>query len=354
MLTRLSDFYRIVNPTPADGIITQRREAITAFLEQLAKPEIRNACIEIAAFGFGATPSPSHTVAAQLLIAAIQVPQPSFSSDIATNALDLRVCAGVALGEYLNFDSSELDDEDAAALVISALATRPLPQERYLAEFVSALIAVARQSLERAGLARRERPDLTIPEVQGASGPEILKSVNSALGTLRAAVDRNLQANREELQILWWVFGEHSSTIDKPFRELDLAQRTMAAGSELAELALLPPVPRATQFLLSVLREDRPLTLRQLIQSCGADILRLIVERTKEIDAVLKAHPALLPLMWLCDRRIDSGFSPGWEIEFEQKTHISPDDERVASIWAAQIFNECVAARFLLLQKDQE
>ena len=345
MLTRLPDFYRIVNPSPPDAIITQRREAITAFLEQLENPEIQHACVEIAAFGFGVTPSPSRVTAAQLLIAAIQVPQPSFSSDIAANALDIQVCAGVALGEYLTVNSGER--VDGAALVISALATRPLPQERYLAEFVSALIAVARQSLEKAGIVKRERPDLTISTVQGTDVATILKSVNSALGNLSAAIDRNLQADREELQILWWVFGGHASTLGKPFQALDLAQRTMAAGSELAELALVPPAPGAAQFLLTVLGEDRPLTLHQLIQSCGADILQSIAARAKKVDTTLKSHPALLPLMWLCDRRIDSGFAPGWEIEFEQKTQVSPNDERAASIWALQVFNECIAARLL-------
>ncbi len=355
MLARLSDFYRIVNPNPSDAVITQRREAIRGFLEQLGQPKVRYACADIAAFGLEASPSSSQTATAQLLVAAIQAQQPSFSSDIATNALDLRVCAGVALGEYLAAaDDTSDNEEDTAALIISALATRPLTQERYLAEFVAALVAVARQSLEKAGRAKRDRPELQIGNVQGADLAAVVKSLNNALASFGEAVDRNLQADREELEILWWVFGGHATTLGKPFQALDLAQRTIAAGSELAELALLPPVPGSAQFLLTVLREDRSLTLHQLIQSCGADLLQSVAARAKEIDAVLKDHPALLPLTWLCSRRIDSGMAAGWEAEFEQKTHVLSDDERATSSWAVQVFNERVAARLVAAQKDEE
>ena len=350
MLAHLTDYYRIVNPNPSDAVITQRRQAISGFLEQLGQPKVRYACADIAAFGLEASPSSSQAAAAQVLVAAIQAHQPSFSSDIAANALDLRVCAGVALGEHLNAKA----DKDATALVISALATRLLPEERYLADFVSALVAVARQSLEKAGRAKRDRPELQIAAIQGAELPAVVKSLNMALASFTGAVDRNLRADREELEILWWVFGGHSRTKGMPFQALDLAQRTMAAASELAELALLPPAPGSAQFLLTVLREDRPLTLRQLIQSCSADLLQSIAERAKKIEAVLKDHPALLPFTWLCGRRIDSGMAPGWEAEFEQKTHVSPDDERAASSWAVQVFNECVAARLVAAQKDEE
>src|SRR5580704_6102532 len=98
MLNRLSDFYRIVNMEPSDALITQRKEAINSFIEQLSNLELQYACADIAAFGLGSAPSPKQEKAAKLMIAAIQGPQPSFSSDIGANALDLRVFAGVSLG----------------------------------------------------------------------------------------------------------------------------------------------------------------------------------------------------------------------------------------------------------------
>ncbi len=355
MLNRLSDFYRIVNPNPSDALITQRREAISAFLEQLQQPEIQCACADIAAFGFGAPITSPQATAAKLLIDSIQEKQPSFSSDIATNALDIRVCAGVALGEYLkNYSDSKKENENSAestaALIISALATRTPPQELHLANFVSALLGIARGLLQAAGNAQRERPELrlTTPAITD------IPSIKKALDSFKDAVDRNLRADREELEILWWVFGGHSITMSKPFQVLELPQRILAAGSELAELALLPPIQGLAQFLLAILKEDRPLTLRQLIEPCDADLLRTVARRSTKIDETLKMHPTLLPLTWLCNRRVESNIAPGWEAEFEQKTQVSRDDERPASIWTVQVFNECVAAKLLARQAAPE
>jgi len=350
MLNRLSDFMRIVNPDPSDALITQRKGAIVAFIEQFSRRELQYACADIAAFGLGTDPSAPQSAAANSIIAAIQVTQPSLSSDIAANALDLRVFAGVALGEYLGAQS----DGATAALVISALATRALPQERYLAEFVSALLEVARGSAEAAGHAQRERPELVIAALQGANATSVAESVKSALDEFKEAVDRNLRADREELEILWWVFGGHSTSIGKPFQALDVPQRILASGSELAELVIVPPVRGSAQFLLATLKEDRALTLGRLIEPCTSALLESVARRKAEAAVVLRAHPALLPLTWLSCRRLDSGMTAGWEAEFEQKTHISAGDERAASSWAAQVFNECVAARLLAASGEQD
>ena len=48
---------------------------------------------DIAAFGLGQSPSSPQVEAANSIIAAIQASQPSFSSDLGANALDIRVLA---------------------------------------------------------------------------------------------------------------------------------------------------------------------------------------------------------------------------------------------------------------------
>ncbi len=343
MLNRLSDFYRIVNPDPSDTLITQRKEAIVVFMGQFSSPGLQYACADIAAFGLGTAPSATRAEAAKSIIAAIQGPQPSFSSDIGANPLDLRVFAGIALGEHLATHS----DGTTAALVISALATRALPQERYLAEFVSALLQVARRSAEAAGNAQRRRPDLEITGLQGADIATFSQSVKSALDEFKEAVDRNLRVDREELEILWYVFGGRSTTLEKPFHAIDISQRILASGSELAEIVIVPPVMGSAQFLHAILKDDRPLTLRHLIDPCNSVLLESIARRRAATTEVLMGHPALLPLTWLSCRRLDSGMASGWEGEFEQKTHISAGDERTASNWATQVFNECIATRLL-------
>lgn len=349
MLNRLSDFYRIVYPAPTDALIKQRKEAIVEFMKGFSQRELQYACADIAAFGLSSTHSTAEASAANAIISAIQVPQPSFSSDIDANALDLRVFAGVALGEHLLTQG----DRSTAALVISALATKPLPQERYLAEFISALLDAARTSAQAAAAAARERPDLEIAGLQGTDVPNFSKSVKAALDKFREAIERNLRTDQEELQILWWVFGSHSTSLGSSFQDIDLPERVMASASELAELVILPPTKGSVQFLHAVLKDDRPLTLRRLMEPCDSSLLASVVRHREAAAAVLSNHPALLPLTWVSCRRVDSGMAPGWEAEFEQKTHISVADERAASSWAIQVFNESVTARLLAESWDQ-
>jgi hypothetical protein len=290
--------------------------------------------------------------AAKAIISAIQVPQPSFSSDIGANVLDVRVFAGVALGEYLGAQT----DAITASLVISALGTRLPPQERYLAEFVLALLEVARLSIEAAGRTERERPELAIDAFQGTDVPTITKSINDVLDKFKYAVDKKLRVDREELQVLWWIFGGYSTRLGKQFQSLDLPQRVLASATELADLVIVPPMKGSNQFLNAALREDGPLTLRHLIEPLSSVLLESVAEHRAQTSVVLSGHPALLPVTWLCCRRLESGMSTGWEGEFEQKTHISVSDERAASSWATQVFNECVVARLLaaLGVEDQE
>jgi len=344
MLSRLSDYYRIVNPNPPDSLITQRRDAIVDFLPRLTESETRWGCIDIAAFDLRPSLTGMQATTIDYLVAAIKSKQPSFTSDVVANALDLRVCAGVALGEYIATKSAK----DAAALVISAIGTRPLPEERHLADFTSALLTVARQALEAGALEARTRPALEIVDVAGTDPGTIAKNLNSTLSAFNLAVNQNLQADREELQILWWIFGGQTTTLSKPFQSIDLGQRALAAGIELAELVLLPPGPNSAQFIFSVLQEDRGLKLSQIVSSCGTDLLQPLSKKAKVSEALLRDCPALLPLTWLGGRLIDSGMAPGWEMEFERKTHISPNVERMAALWASQVFNECVAARLLV------
>lgn len=343
MLDHISDFYRIVHPEPPDALISQRKEAIGTFVEQLSDRELRYASADIAAFGLGPTPNARQTKAAHSIVAAIQGPQPSFSSDIAASPVDLRVFAGIAVAEHIK----NSDDIATAALISSALETRLLPKERHIAEFLCALLEAARRTTESAAVEHRKRPELAIPPVQGTDVPTLAKSVKGAIDEFKAAVDQNVRADREELEILWYVFGAYSTSVGKPLQELDISQRVLASASELAELVIVPPMKRAAQFLYATVKAEHSLTLRQLVEPCSEVLLESVGRHTTETSDVLTNHPALLPIMWLSRRRLDSGMSSGWEAEFEQKTHISPIEDRTAFNWAAQVFNECVAARLL-------
>ena len=353
MLSRLADFYLIVNPSPSDSVVTQRKAAITAFLPKLDEFDALVGCVDLAVGGLSSTANAQQKVTAEALLVMIQKHQPALAGDILTNAIDVRVCAGVAVGEYLLRKHRALPSSTlaASALVVAALQTRPRPSERYVAQFLEALLGTARAVLEHAAGQARSRPKISFGTFDG-SEPE---AVEGALREIRDSVDKNLRTDREELQVLWWVFGGASKLLAKPFSSVDPATRALAAAAELADISLLPPPNAASQFLASVIKEEAQMSLRQFVATSATDILKRFGETTGDVTKTLRHHPSLLPLTWVLARKLDSGVSDGWEGEFQQKTGISPDQDRSLSHWARQAFDECVAARLAnQLNADEE
>lgn len=354
ILSRLSDFVRIVNPSPTDEFVTQRRAAIDAFAQHFQDGEVLYATVDLAAFGVASNTSSASKHVAQKLVSAIQEQQPSYGTDIAQNAVDLHVCAVIALAAHLeNKNNRDYPAAlAAAALVISALAARPPMVEGLLAELLQILVDIAGNRLNAASLNARERLSLPDLSVQGADPASIVKSANTTLDTLKNVLTHNSKADREELQILWWVFAGHSTVLDKPLPQLDAGSRALAAAGELADIMLLPPSPNVAQFLHAALKEDAMLTIRQLVHACPAPLFESLLTRHEKVETILKNHSPLLPLTWLFARRLDSGMSPGWEAEFQHKTYIQANEERFATQWALQVLNEGSAQRLLIEPLD--
>lgn len=347
MLDRLSDFYRIVSPEPADQTITQRRASITDLQKALSDPKLQAGCAELAAFGLGANPNGSQSAVAEQLVKAIQARHPAFPSELSAHPLDLRVCAGVALGEYIKKNEAT----SASALVVTALATRQPPEERHLATFLSALLSTARGKLETRARQSRQRPSLPKSAIVEAEPAAFAKTVSDAFEALRTSLEANLKADREELQVLWWVFGGASEILDQNYRLLEPPTRVLASALELSQLVVVPALSSCEHFLLKIIQDDASLGLQALVEDCPAEILERF-EQADPVDHVLKHHPALLPMTWLFTRQADSEMAPGWETEFERKTHLARNETRLASRWAAQLFNERIAARVLTEEDD--
>ena len=346
MLSRLANFYLIVNPSPGDTVITQRKDAITAFLSKLDDADLLADCVELAIVGLPGNANARQKTTAGAMMAAIQQQQPSLTGDIVSNALDVRVCAGVAVGEYLlqHQDSPTAATVPAAALVVSSLQTRPRTNERYIANFLDALLATARAVLDRTAASVRDRPPIQFGDI-GDGEPD---TIEAALRVLQKSVEKNVRADREELQILWWVFGAFSKLVAKPFRELDPATRALVAAAELAEISVLPPTIASSQFLAAVIREEGHFSLRQFVSTSPEVVMRRFSPSAGQVAETVRSHPTLLPLTWVLNRKLDSGVPDGWEAEFQQKTGMSADQERSLSDWSRQAFDECVALRLIV------
>lgn len=277
------------------------------------------------------------------MVAAVQAHQPSFPGDIDANQLDLRLLATVVLGERLRVDPENLESQYLAALVRSATHLHPLPAEVHLSKLVNDLITVADQSLSRASKALRKRKDWPNLSIEGADVAALAESTNASLGELVRILASNMEADREEVEVLWWVFGARCSRTGDRFDAMPDGERALVAATELSERMLMPPIATSAHLLASLVPEAPSLSAAQLVPQLSKGALSAFLRRRKSASSVLNAHAALLPTTWLSARLIDSELSPGWEAEFEKKTHIRSDRALPLATWSRQFFAECVA-----------
>jgi GTPase-associated system helical domain len=352
MLDRIADHSRIVNPSPSDAYVQQRRAAAESLLVDDALPfEAFEVFVEFAVFGVPVARNDRHISAADALIAAIQIVQPSFAADVDGNQLDLRLLAALMVGERLESDPTDVGNQYLASLLLSGLLLQPMPQELYLARLIEELVRLAKTSLHTSSQDIRNRrpwPTKSQLAVTGADVATLSKSASDAIDALLEAVAANSSADREELEVLWWVFGGRSARTGERFDSLSDGERALVAPIELCDRMLMPPIPHAINFLGSIVNEDPQLSLEKLVGHLRKETLTELVKNKQGVQSVLDSSPSLLPLTWLATRLLASDSSPGWQPEFEKKTKLRADTPAALGAWARQVFAESISQRLAL------
>lgn len=352
MLGQIADHSRIVNPTPTDGFVQQRRAAVEKLIsEESITVEVLESFVEFAVFGVPNTRSKRHETATNALIAAIQDAQPSFAADVDANQLDLRLVSSVVIGERLRAEPTDDWNVYLASLIISALLLQPLPQQLYIARLLQDLVGLAKVSLGDTSKQQRERqpwPKKAQVEITGADIPALARSAKTAFEVLLNAVASNANADREELDVLWWVFGRRSARTGETFESMAEGERALVAAIELSDRMLMPPIPTAQQLLGSLVSDDTRISLAQLVEQASKDTLTELTKKKAGVATVLDSNPALLPLTSLATRLLASDLSPGWQPEFKKKTKLKANAPVALGDWARQAFAECVAQRLAL------
>lgn len=353
MLPELPDIYLIVSAQPEDSLVKQRAGAITTTATDEFISHHLLDLVELVFLGVQAQPSAGTAE----LIKRIQGPQPSFPSDPRTREVDLRVTAGASLLTYLKEppDNEGALCEVTAALLQAASGLRKTATEGKYGSLLDLLRNAAKMFLDARGAEVRERVPVPAASVKGSDVNSLAASAATAVRALGDVLEANMRIDREELQVLWWVFGKHSRSLGNPYCEASVGSACIASAVDLKSLMLTPPIPASSDFFRTVL-DDRPsLTLGQLIADASVEMLKLL--KTEDLVTVLvQSHPSVTPLTWLAGRLIESEKSP-WETEFEKRTRVSANDSQAAWFWASHLLAEQVAIDLIkrdLLTKDAQ
>lgn len=168
-----------------------------------------------------------------------------------------------------------------------------------------------------------------------ATAEFVAKQVTDALLVL----NENAGYQREESQILWWLFGEHSRSLNKPFGAFRPAQAALVGGIELGELStasVLGPVaaPAVLDRVLRGAKKDskaQPITLRTAVDGLGTDLPKLKSEPPE--------RPGICPVLTALRKAKEIGGGV-WGNAFHTATGLDAGMEFEAIELAQQVYYE--------------
>lgn len=242
---------------------------------------------------------------------------------------EMQVLAGASLAILMeaNGDSAATAALSVATTVLAGGRTTQLPMD---------LPALAETAIERLADANRTRPSLNA--LMSAETPKIdfepaatkakeasweavgqafalaATNVRTAIRTLATrqasatrAIDRFIQVQDEELQMLWWLIGGRSVTLECAFDAVPANAQSLVFASELADDTASLPGPRSIRPLLTRvgLKERKKLTLAAALGAAPATWLESLVGESDP-------SPVTQPIHFAIKRYLEAGGGDTW------------------------------------------
>ncbi len=161
-----------------------------------------------------------------------------------------------------------------------------------------------------------------------AVGVSLYRSLSEIATKMNKALDATADFMRlqdEELDLLWWVFGEHSDDRQMTFRKLSAEERPLVLAKELSDRTVYLPGPVSIDGLLirAGVKDDSSISIIDAVNACQVSWLTKLV--TGEPPS-----PLTTPLHFSIHRRLESGDETSWVSGWasvcgiEPRTSLSP------------------------------
>ncbi len=279
-------------------------------------------------------------------------------------AREMQVLAGACLALLF-----EQEDEIGAAAALS-VATAAFAGAR-TPNLPLDIVMLAEAGIERIANAKRIRPTLSVgseaPKFDFEAAANKVKSQQSweAVGeafTLAAdsartalnalakrqmneirAVDRFIQIQDEELQMLWWLMGGRSFDLDCTFEQVATEAQPLVFATELADsTAILPgPRPQSIKFLLvrAGLKERKKLAIAAAINAAETSWLSVLVEE-------MNPSPVTAPIHFAIKRQIEAGGGETWIPNWAAVVGVEGSRQISTIALGTQFYRERLLVRF--------
>jgi hypothetical protein len=262
--------------------------------------------------------------------------------EMSGNDRELEILCGAALATMLEGDGPAAAQAALATTVAFFAGARN-------ADFPVDLATAAEVAIARISDERRVRPNVspvtnighvgldkeTLEKLKAGPNAENVpgafdvtaKSVNAVIsdmiGKVNAAigeVENFIAIQDEELQLLWWLFGARSKTLDCPFAEVPADAQPIVWAAEVAEATQFEPGPASVKPILSRagLKERKKTAVVVAVNACERDFLGKLV---KDVEP----SPVTRPLHFAIHRKLEVGNDTSWAANWSAVTGIDAD-----------------------------
>lgn len=280
---------------------------------------------------------------------------------------ELTVLAGAVIAESVADSSNEAD---AIALAVSSVGAQGLRQAPRLQGVVDETLRyLADESVRIRAVNKNPASDLNVAsltQLLSSRGGVAVSDVNSVWNGLDAllkeflaehtkhtesiniSLKKALNQQREQSDILWWLFSEHTLDGSKAFSDLTIPESCFWGARDLAGLTHFLPGPfAAPAFLHKMLRlvkekVSSSVNLTESIDACDFEWRRKWLP-----ELPVQELPELCPMLFGIAKSVEVGGSTAWTAAFENATGLVAQGKLAPVHLALQIYNELLLLRAL-------
>jgi len=185
--------------------------------------------------------------------------------------------------------------------------------------------------------------DATDTKQLGALLGPLIPNILSAMHGLA----RRLTLQEEEINMLWWIFGERSRDLKVAFRDLSPGAAAVVAAKELADLTAFPPGPLSFEGILcralAVDSLDRKMKLQEVINSLDNKWRASLAEPLSQLGDVL----FLCPLNLMIIKSLEGKLKKDWPVLFRAACDVSVDLKASPRETSSQFYYERIFVKSL-------
>jgi hypothetical protein len=362
MLSKAFEWERVIHPNPTDEMVTRRKAMVANVISNFdVGDDVENMFRLVSAALTGLSPSIASDVELGTLFAeTIKKQHEAFSSLLSENAQELQLVACLAVGELLSRKADDADSAESqvtlAALVLSTASLMTNADGVHLRTIHDALTQTAGDIVSCTAIIARKRPGYSSTAFdQSMAAADVTTFWNQLKPLLKTAFDaleRASAIDRDELEVLWWLYNGESSTFRKKFSDMGAYEVALAAPIELADRSLCPAPSSLTsiaQGLVARVPGKQAAGGKSLtsIVELWADFIRAMLPGVDTVKDLAIRWPKILPVTWIANKVAESGVSQGWEQEFASRSGLIANMKITPQALADHVFAERTAQRLL-------